>query len=205
MILVHHLRVGRSVFTVWLLEEMGLDYELKIYVRNEMGRAPPELREAHPLGKSPVIVDDGLMVAETGAIASYLVDRYDTENRFAPPREDVKARAEWTTWLHYPEGSAFMPLLMTMLLGREKEPKPPIISAFTAGEVKLHLSYMEDALGEKPFLMGDEFSAVDVGFTYIASMAERLGLLKPYPKLDAYRERNMKRPAFLRAVEKTGG
>ena len=205
MILVHHLRVGRSVFTVWLLEEMGLDYELKIYVRNEMGRAPPELREAHPLGKSPVIVDDGLMVAETGAIASYLVDRYDTENRFAPPREDVAARAEWTTWLHYPEGSAFMPLLMTMLLGREKEPKPPILSAFTAGEVKLHLSYMENALGDKDFLLGDAFSAVDVGFSYIASMAERLGLLKAYPKLDAYRERNMKRPAFLRAVEKTGG
>lgn len=205
MILVHHLRVGRSVFTVWLLEEMGLDYELKIYVRNEMGRAPPELREAHPLGKSPVIVDDGLMVAETGAIASYLVDRYDTENRFAPPREDVAARAEWTTWLHYPEGSAFMPLLMTMLLGREKDPKPPILSAFTAGEVKLHLSYMENALGDKDFLLGDAFSAVDVGFTYIASMAERLGLLKAYPKLDAYRERNMKRPAFLRAVEKTGG
>ena len=205
MILVHHLRVGRSVFTVWLLEEMGLDYELKIYVRNEMGRAPPELREAHPLGKSPVIVDDGLMVAETGAIASYLVDRYDTENRFAPPREDVAARAEWTTWLHYPEGSAFMPLLMTMLLGREKEPKPPILSAFTAGEVKLHLSYMENALGDKDFLLGDAFSAVDVGFSYIASMAERLGLLKAYPKLDAYRERNMKRPAFLRAVAKTGG
>ncbi len=205
MILVHHLRVGRSVFTVWLLEEMGLDYELKIYVRNEMGRAPPELREAHPLGKSPVIVDDGLMVAETGAIASYLVDRYDTENRFAPPREDVAARAEWTTWLHYPEGSAFMPLLMTMLLGREKDPRPPILSAFTAGEVKLHLSYMETAIGDQDFLLGDSFSAVDVGFTYIASMAERLGLLKAYPKLDAYRERNMKRPAFLRAVEKTGG
>lgn len=205
MILVHHLIVGRSVFTVWLLEEMGLDYELKIYKRNEMGRAPPELREAHPLGKSPVIVDDGLMISETGAIASYLVDRYDTENRFAPSRDDVETRAKWTSWLHYPEGSAFMPLLMTMLLGREADPKPPIISAFTAGEVKLHLGYMQDALGENEFLMGDQFSAVDIGFTYIANMAERLGLLGPYPKLDAYRKRNMERPAFVRAVEKTGG
>lgn len=205
MILVHHLRVGRSVFTVWLLEEMGLDYELKIYVRNEMGRAPPELKEAHPLGKSPVIVDGGIMIAETGAIASYLVDRYDDENKFAPPRSDVAAHAEWTRWLHYPEGSAFMPLLMTMLLSREKEPKPPIMSAFTHGEVKLHLGYMEESIGEKQFLLGDRFQAVDIGFTYIAHMAERLGLLGRYPQLDAYLKRNMERPAFARAMERTGG
>ena len=205
MILVHHLIVGRSVFTVWLLEEMGLEYELKIYKRNEMGRAPPELKEAHPLGKSPVIVDDGLMVAETGAIASYLVDRYDVDHKFAPPRSDVAARAEWTTWLHYPEGSAFMPLLMTMLLAREAEPKPPVVSGFTEGEVALHLGYMQDALGDREFLLGDEISAVDIGFTYIVGMAERLGQLGPYPKLAAYLKRNTERPAFQRAVEKTGG
>lgn len=205
MILVHHLRVGRSIFTVWLLEEMGLDYELKIYDRNEMGRAPPELKEAHPLGKSPVIVDDGLMISETGAIASYLVDKYDADNRFAPPRDDVKARAEWTVWLHYPEGSAFMPLLITMLLSREPEPKPPVLSAFAAGEVALHLGYMEAALGENEFLLGDKFSAVDIGFTYIAGMADRLGQLGPYPKLAAYLKRNTERPAFQRAAQKTGG
>ncbi len=205
MILVHHLRVGRSIFTVWLLEEMGLDYELKIYDRNEMGRAPPELKEAHPLGKSPVIVDDGLMISETGAIASYLVDKYDADNRFAPPRVDVKARAEWTVWLHYPEGSAFMPLLITMLLSREPEPKPPVLSAFAAGEVALHLGYMEAALGENEFLLGDKFSAVDIGFTYIAGMADRLGQLGPYPKLAAYLKRNTERPAFQRAAQKTGG
>ncbi len=205
MILVHHLIVGRSVFTVWLLEEMGLDYELKIYKRNEMGRAPPELKEAHPLGKSPVIVDDGLMISETGAIASYLVDRYDADNKFAPPRSDVAAHAKWTTWLHYPEGSAFMPLLITMLLAREADPKPPVLSAFAAGEVALHLGYMQDQLGDNEFLLGDEFSAVDIGFTYIAGMAERLGQLGPYPKLGAYLKRNTERPAFQRAAQKTGG
>lgn len=205
MILVHHLRVGRSVFTVWLLEEMGLDYELKIYVRNEMGRAQDDLKGAHPLGKSPVIEDGPIKLTESGAIASYLVDTYDTEGRFAPPRSDKQAFAQWTQWLHYPEGSAFAPLLMTLLLSREQDPKPPIISAFAAGEVALHLGYMQDFIGDKPFLLGDTFQVPDVGITYIVGMAERLGQLDPYPGLKAYLARNTSRPAFLRAFEKTGG
>ncbi|MCP4997852.1 MAG: glutathione S-transferase [Hyphomicrobiales bacterium] len=122
MILVHHLRVGRSVFTVWLLEELGLNYELKIYERDRNMRAPADLKEAHPLGKSPVIEDGDLNLAESGAIAAYLVDTYDTDNLLAPPRDDAAARAEWTQWLHYSEGSAFAPLLMKLLLRGEQEP-----------------------------------------------------------------------------------
>ncbi len=87
MITVHHLRVGRPIFTLWLIEELGLDYELKIYDRNEMGRAPPELKEVHPLGKSPVIVDDGQVISESGAIAMHLIENYDSTGRFSPDGE----------------------------------------------------------------------------------------------------------------------
>ncbi|MEM6627956.1 MAG: glutathione S-transferase family protein [Pseudomonadota bacterium] len=205
MILVHHLRIGRSVFTVWLLEELGLDYELKIYDRGADGRAPAELKQAHPLGKSPVVEFDGMTLAESGAIAMHLIDNHDPEGKLAPPRTDIAARAEWTQWLHYSEGSAFAPLLIKLLLMREAEPHPPIVSAFSTGEVALQLGYMQDFLGDKEFLLGDKLQAPDIGATYIASMADRLGELGPYPKLKAYADRNMARPAFLRAAERTGG
>lgn len=205
MILVHHLRVGRSLFTVWLLEELGLEYELEIYDRNALGRAPETLRQAHPLGKSPVIEIDGLTLAESGAIATCLVDRFDTHHRLAPPREDFAARARWTQWLHYSEGSAFAPLLIKMLLARDTGANAPLIDGFAAGEVALQLGYMQDSLGDKPFILGEEMQAPDIGFTYICGMADRLGELEPYPGLKAYLARNTQRPAFLRAFERTGG
>lgn len=208
MILVHHLRVGRSVFTVWLLEELGLDYELKIYKRNDMGRAPPELKEAHPLGKSPVIEIDGQTLAESGAIATYLTDYYDPNNTLTPARDDKAARLSWLQWLHYSEGSAFAPMLIKMLLMREADAgvqPSPLLGMFSEAEVALQLGYMQDSLGDKPFILGDTLQAPDIGFTYIAAMAERLGTLGDYPKLQAYAQRNMARPAFLRAAEKTGG
>ncbi len=205
MILVHHLRVGRSVFTVWLLEEMGLDYTLKTYDRNEAGRAPPELKAAHPLGKSPVIEIDGMTLAESGAIAAYLADNHDPANAFAPPRSDRTAHGRWLQMLHYTEGSAFAPLLMKLLLMREAEPKPPVVSGFADGEVALQLGYMQDLLGDQEFILGDTLQSPDIGFTYIAQMAERLGELAPYPKLAAYMQRNLARPAFQRAMERTGG
>ncbi|MEM8986819.1 MAG: glutathione S-transferase family protein [Pseudomonadota bacterium] len=205
MILLHHLRVGRSVFTAWLLEELGLDYDLKIYVRNDFGRAQDDLKAAHPLGKSPVIEDGAIKLTESGAIAAYLIDTYDTDFTLAPPRDDAARRAEWTQWLHYSEGSAFAPFLLKLLLTREQEPKPPLIDMFTSGEVALHLGYLQSFLADKPFLLGDKLQAPDVGLTYIMEMAERLGELGPYPTLSAYLERNKARPAFQRAMERTGG
>lgn len=204
MLKVHHLRVGRSVFTVWLLEELGAPYELEIYIRNEMGRAPPELKNAHPLGKSPVIEDDGFVLAESGAIALYLLDKFDPENKLGPATGDAKATAEWNQWLMYSEASAFAPLLMKLLLSR-MEDKPPVFEMFSSGEVALQLGYLEERLSDREFVMGDRFTAPDIGTTYIAQMAERLGELGPYPNLAAYLARNTARPAFQRALEKTGG
>ena len=203
MLKLHHLRVGRSIFTVWLLEELGADYEMEIYDRNEMGRAPPELKQAHPLGKSPVIDDDGFVLAESGAIALYLLDKFDPENRLGPP-SDAKQRAEWMQWLMYTEASAFAPMLMKLLLSRADD-KPPVFDMFATGEVALQLGYIEARLSDRDYVMGDAFSAPDIGMTYIAEMAERLGELAPYPKLAAYLARNKSRPAFETALEKTGG
>jgi len=201
---VHHLRVGRSVFTVWLLEELGLTYDLQIYDRNDMGRAPESLKEAHPLGKSPVIEVDGVTMAESTAIALYLSKYHDANGIFTPPTEPT-AYAEWLQTLMYPEGSAFVPLLMKLLLGREAEPKPMLISMFAEAEVNLHLGFMRDKLGDKDYVMGDKLSLPDIGFGYIASMADKLELLGDYPTLKAYADRCTSRPAFVRAFEKTGG
>lgn len=206
MIVVHHLRIGRPLFTLWLIEELGLDYELRLYDRNEMGRAPPELKEAHPLGKSPVIQDGDLTLAESGAIAHYLVENYDTDGRFAPPPFSEKnARAIWYQWFHYSEASAFAPLLMTLLLSREQEPKPPLFSLFADTEVTLQLNYIQDALGDKTYLFGDALSLPDFGLAYIVSMAERLEKLDNYPVLKAYAGRVAALPAFQRAFAKAGG
>lgn len=204
MILLHHLRVGRSLFTVWLLEELGLDYELKIYVRNEKGRAQADLRDAHPLGKSPVIEDGDLLLAESGAITSYLLDRHDTDHVLAPPRENIKERAIYTQWLHYSEGSAFAPLIMKRLLMADPDQKPPLITGFASGEVNLQLGYISDFLGDKPYLLGDRLQGPDFGMSYILEMAGRFGRLEPYPNLQAYIERVKARPAFKRACERAG-
>ncbi len=204
MIVMHHLRVGRAIFTTWLLEELGVDYDLKLYDRTEQGRAPAELKAAHPLGKSPVIEDAGVTLAESGAITTYLLESYDPEGKLSPAASDTAVRMKYLQWLHYSEASAFAPLLLNMLLMRE-DPKPPVISAFTGAEVKLHLDYFSAALGDQEYILGDTFSGADIGCAFIANTANKFGLTGGHPNLAAYIERCMARPAFQRALEKTGG
>ncbi len=205
MIIVHHLVLGRSIFTVWLLEELGLDYELEIYHRHpETMRAPESLKKAHPLGKSPLIEDGGMVIAESGAIASYLLEKYDSDHRLAPPRGDLAAWVEFTQWLHYAEGSVFAPLLLTLLLKRAQQPAG-LLDEFARGEVALHFGYLSDRLGDQDYILGESLSAADIGLAYMASLGQRLELLGPYPRLKAYVERARARPAFQRALAKTGG
>jgi glutathione S-transferase len=202
MLTIHHLRIGRSIFAVWLLEELELDYELKVYLRNpETMRAPPELKEIHPLGKSPVIDDDGLILSESGAITAYLLEKYDQQHKFSPAPSDLRAWAEYTQWLHYPEGSVFTPLLLKMLALRSGEPQP-LMNGFADPEIAAHFTHITNQLGDKEFILGDSFSGADFGITYMINMAAMLGQLEPYPKLAAYLQRNQARPAYLRAVER---
>jgi glutathione S-transferase len=201
MLTIHHLRIGRSIFTVWLLEELGIDYELVEYLRNpETMRAPPDLKTVHPLGKSPVIDDDGLLLSESGAITAYLLRKYDTEGRFTPDPDDLRAWAEYTQWLHYAEGSVFPPLLLKLLSLRAGG--NPLLDGFADPEVKLHFDHIAGKLGDSAFILGDEISGADFGITYMISMAERLDLLTPWPTLGSYLARNQARPAFARAIER---
>lgn len=203
MIILHHLRIGRSIFTVWLLEEMGLDYELKVYHRNpQTFRSQDDIKKATPLGKSPTLEDGDIMLTESGAIAAYLVDRYDTGRKLAPTQTDWKAYAEYLRWLHYPEGSAFLPLFLRMLQAREGDSPSPVFKAFADGEVPLHLGLLDKRLGEMPYILGDEFQAPDIGISYVANMAERVGEIGPYANLKAYLDRNMQREAWKRAKER---
>jgi glutathione S-transferase len=202
MLTIHHLRIGRSIFAVWLLEELGLEYELKEYLRDpETMRAPPELKQVHPLGKSPVIDDGGLVLSESGAITAYLLEKYDAEGQFSPSRDDLANWAEYIQWLHYAEGSVFTPLMMKLLTLRSGEPQP-LLDGFSEPEIALHFGHISNQLGDKAFILGDTISGADFGITYMASMAQALGLLEPYPVLAAYVERNTARPAFLRAIER---
>jgi len=202
MILLHHLRIGRSIFTVWQLEELGIDYDIKVYHRDpQTFLAPPELKAVHPLGKSPVIEDGELMLSESSAITTYLLEKYDTENSFSPPRDQLEAWAKFTQWLHYPEGSVFCPLLVSMLLLRSKEPHA-MLTPYSERETALHLGHITNELGDKQFILGDTFSAADFGVTYVISLADRLGLLEPYTNLKSYLDRNLARPAFERAIAK---
>ena len=201
MITLHHLRIGRSLFTVWLLEEAGCDYQLKVYHRHpETMRAPAELKDIHPLGKSPVIEDGDLVLSESGVITSYILEKFDTDHRLQPSRSDLSSWAVYQQWLTYPEGSVFAPLMLKMLTMRSSDHE--LITPFAEAEISLHFNHIANQLAENDYILGDQFGGADFGIAYVISMAERLGQLGEYPTLQAYLERCKARPAFIRAVEK---
>lgn len=202
MIVLHHLRIGRSMFAVWQLEELGIDYELKVYHRDaETFLAQDDLKAVHPLGKSPVIEDGDLLLSESSAITTYLLEKYDTQNEFAPARTDIATWAKFIQWLHYPEGSVFGPLLVRMILLRSSEAHAAL-DGYSKRETALHLGHIADQLGENEFILGEKFTAADFGISYVVSLARRLGQVEAYPTLEAYIDRNFARDAYLRAVEK---
>lgn len=217
MITVHHLNNSRSQRVLWLLEELGVDYQVKRYERDPKSMlAPPELRAVHPLGKSPVITDGELVLAESGAIIEFLVDRYG-HGRLAPlPGSDDRLR--YLYWLHYAEGSAMPPLLLTLIFGKiRKSPAPflirpivrgiadKVLDGFVRPQVKTHLDYMESELGKARWFAGDEFSAADIQMSFPVEAADARGMLElDRPLLRAYLKRIHARPAYARALEKGG-
>lgn len=201
MLRVHHLRVGRPLFTLWLIEELGLDYELVTYDRDpKTFRAPPALRDVHPLGKSPVIEDEGGVIAESGAIAQHLCETRDPEGRLGPIEGE---RTRWLEWLHYAEGSGALPLMLTMLAGRERA-ETKLLDGFARAEVALHLDYLEAALKGRDWLIGERLTAPDCGVAWLVSTAKTLGVLGDRPALAAYLKRCVARPAFQRAKARAG-
>jgi glutathione S-transferase len=217
MITVHHLNNSRSQRIVWLLEELGLDYEIQRYQRDpETMLAPASLRAVHPLGKSPVITDGALTLAESGAIIDYLIERYGN-GQFAPAT-GTPARLRYNYWLHYAEGSAMTPLLFKLVFDRiERAPMPffvkPIAkgisakvkSSFIAPQLKQHLDYLEGELAPGGWFAGDAFGGADIQLSFVLEAAAvRGGLDASRPKLMDFLKRIHARPGYQRALERGG-
>ncbi|MHC5611384.1 MAG: glutathione S-transferase family protein [Nostoc sp.] len=204
MIIVHHLNNSRSQRVLWLLEELGIEYEIKFYERDPKTMLAPEsLRQVHPLGKSPVITDADLTIAESGAIVEYLVDRYG--NGRLVPASGTPEYVRYTYWLHYAEGSAMPLLVMRLVLNNLGAGDSSVISGFVAPQIKLHFDYIEDELRKSTWFVGEEFTAADIQMSFpleqIAMLREEV---ESRPKLKKFVERIHARPAYKRALERGG-
>src|SRR5262245_36461116 len=215
MLTVHHLNNSRSQRVLWLLEELGVPYEIVRYQRQPDMRAPKELRAIHPLGKSPVITDNGNTIAESGAIAEYLINTYG-KGRLIPP-ENTPERLRYTYWLHYAEGSAMSPLLLKLLFTLMPRRTPALLrplvrkvcnqalTTLVNPQLKQHMDYWESELGKSEWFAGNEFSAADIQMSFpLEAAAARAGLEQGHPKAMAFVERIHARPAYKRALEKGG-
>ena len=217
MIVVHHLNNSRSQRILWLLEELGLPYEVKRYQRDAKTMlAPPELRAVHPLGKSPVISDGGLTLAESGAIVDYLAAKYGAGKLV--PAEGTPERLRYTYWMHFAEGTAMPPLLLKLIFDRvESGPMPffarPIArgiarkvkDAMILPNLKRNLDFMEGELARGEWFAGDAFSAADIQMSFpLEAASARGGLDASRPRLWAFLQKIHARPAYRRALE-TGG
>jgi len=216
MIVVHHLNNSRSQRVLWLLEEMGLPYEVKRYERDAQTMlAPPELRAIHPLGKSPVIQDGEIIVAETGAIVEYLLEAYS--GRGLKPAAGTAEGRRFTYWLHYAEGSAMTPLLLKLVFGALPTRSPGLIrplvktiaakaqSGFIDPQIATHTGYWEAELAKSPWFAGETFTAADIMMSF---PLEAAGSRVPYgpdkPRLKAFLTTIHARPAYQRALERGG-
>jgi len=202
MITVHHLNDSRSHRILWLLEELGLSYAVEYYRRDPQTRlAPPELLAVHPLGKAPVIVDDGRVMAESGAIIDYLIRRHGGGR--LQPAPETPAYDDYVHWLHFAEGSAMLPLILAIYAGRLGAAAAPVQPRIDS-QVASHLSYVEGALQGRAYLLGEALTAADIQLSFIGEVAGVQGKRGAYPNLDGWNRRMQDRPAYKAAVAKGG-
>ncbi len=213
MITLHHLENSRSQRVLWLLEELGLPYEVQRYARDAKTMlAPPELLRVHPLGKSPVITDGDITVAESGALIEYLLDTYG-EGRLRPAA-GTPQRRQFTYWLHFAEGSAMPFLLLKLVFDKVRSAPLPfflkpvakgiadqVTKTFIAPNLQRQLDYMEAELKQRPWFAGDDFTAADVQMSFpLEAAAARGGLDTRYPAMSAWLAKVHARPAYQRAL-----
>lgn len=218
MIVLHHLNNSRSQRVLWLLEELGVPYEIRRYQRDAKTMlAPPALRAVHPLGKSPVIEDGGRVLAESGAIVQYLAETYARDRLI--PAQGTDAYWRYVYWMHFAEGTAMPPLLMKLVFGRmKKAPMPffvrPVARAIAdkalawivEPNLSRHLAYMESELAKSEWFAGDSFSAADIQMSFPLEASEARGGLNQAsaPRLFDFLRKIHSRPAYQRALEKGG-
>jgi glutathione S-transferase len=215
MITVHHLENSRSQRVLWLLEELGLPYEVERYARDKKtSLAPPELMQVHPLGKSPAITDGAITVAETGAIVEYLVDKAGALR----PEAGTADHRRYTYWLHFAEGSAMPPLVMALVFMKIRSAPMPffarpiakaianqVMRGFVQPNLDRNLAFMESELSDRGWFAGRSFSAADVMMSFpVEAALSRGGSAEQAPKLAAFLERVRARPAWQRALERGG-
>jgi glutathione S-transferase len=202
MIEVHHLNGSRSRRITWLLEELALEYQVISYQRDAHSNfAPPELKRVHPLGKAPVIRDDGEVIFESGAIVEYLIRRYG-DGRLAPPA-DTPAYNRYLQFLHYAEGSAMLPLLLKLYVGRLGEAGAPLQPRIQS-ELDNHLGFLNAELNQRQYFIQDELTGADVQLSFVAQSAMRFLGREAYPNLSAFVDRIEARPAYQRAIARAG-
>lgn len=200
MLVVHHLNDSRSQRILWLLEEIGLAYDIKRYQRDPQTRlAPPELKAVHPLGKSPVITDGDITLAESGAIVDYIVRMHGNGALQPQPGREHEIYNEW---LHYAEGSAMLPLMLNLYVSRLGEAGAPLHPRIDS-ELANHLGYVENALQGRDYLCG-EMTGADIQMSFVGEMARAFKKLSPYPNIAAWVARFQARPAYQRSIEKGG-
>ena len=217
MLTVHHLENSRSQRVLWLLEELGLPYEVKRYTRDKKtSLAPPELADVHPLGKSPVLSDGKTVVAETGAIVEYLLDKAG-DDTLRPQRGSADG-LRFTYWLHFAEGSAMPPLVMALIFNKIRTGPMPffarpiakaiankVMSGFVQPNIDKQLAFMEAELQARAWFAGEAFSAADIMMSFpLEAGASRGGLDARYPRLTDFLARSHARPAYQRALERGG-
>ncbi len=218
MLTVHHLENSRSQRVLWLLEELGLPYEIRRYARDKKtSLAPPELAAVHPLGKSPVISDGASVVAETGAIVEYLLDQ--AAGSTLRPAHGTPERLRFTYWLHFAEGSAMPPLVMALIFNKVRSAPMPffarpiargiadkVMGSFVQPNIDRQLAFMEAELKLRPWFAGKDFSAADIMMSFpLEAAASRGGLdAAKHPKLADWLARIHARPGYQRALQRGG-
>lgn len=215
MITVHHLNDSRSQRVLWLLEELGVLYEVKRYERDKTTMlAPPELKAIHPLGKSPVISDQGHTIAETGAIIEYLIERYGN-GRLIPP-QGSNERLRYTYWLHYAEGSAMTPLLLRLIFTRLPDNAPALLRGLVKSistkanarladpQIRTHLDYWDSELSKAEWFAGPEFTAADIMMSFPLEAAAARAGAKSKPMVKAFLDRIHARRAYQEALRRGG-
>ncbi|MCC2656742.1 MAG: glutathione S-transferase [Panacagrimonas sp.] len=203
MLRVHHLSNSRSQRILWLMEELGLEYELVKHMRDPVTvRSPPSLFEVHPLGKGPTIEHDGKALTESGAIIDYVTRRI-AGGRLAVP-ESSPDFADYCFWLHYAEGSAMQPVVFDLLDGMTGRGCGEALRGFFMAEIEHSFAYISDVLSKQDHFIRSGFTAADINMTWVLELAEPCGHLEKQPQLRAYLNRMHARPAYRRAMDKGG-